>query len=130
MNVLHQKKRSKTQKKRSKTSMSLLIDFQPVCIYCPSFKFGTFTILIVKAQIITPRFSTCSSFDYPYLVIRPEIVAPLTAAMDFVDGQSVQESEGVALLQLGHEPLRLGQLLGSHVQKTHLRFGVSHVLKK
>ena len=65
-----------------------------------------------------------------HLVVGPEVMTPLAAAMDLVDGQLVEDSELVALLQLGHEPLALGQLLRCDVQQPHRALGVSHVLRR
>ena len=65
-----------------------------------------------------------------HLVVGPEVMTPLAAAMDLVDRQLVEDSELVAFLQLGHEPLALGQLLRCDVQKPHRALGVSHVLRR
>jgi len=63
------------------------------------------------------------------LVVGPEVMAPLAAAMDLIDGQLVEDAELVALLKLGHEPLALGQLLRSDIEKPHGALGVGHILK-
>ena len=55
--------------------------------------------------------------DAEELVVRTKVVAPLAAAVHLVDRQAGEDPGLVACLQLAHEPLALGQLIGRDVQQ-------------
>lgn len=57
---------------------------------------------------------------------RPEVVAPLTAAMHLIHSNASQAPGLISLLQLGHEHFALCNLLRGHINQFQLGIPLHH----